>query len=94
MAEFCLECWNKLHNTEYTEDDVVISKCLYICEECEQYTWVVIRVRETEELYWSAIFTWPLDLICVIITAIKRGVRKLWHRYKERKNNNQNSTNR
>lgn len=34
MAEFCLDCWNKLNETSLTEKDVVISKDLWLCEGC------------------------------------------------------------
>lgn len=35
MAEFCLECWNRLNNLNLTEKDVVLSKNLDLCEGCE-----------------------------------------------------------
>lgn len=85
MAEYCLECWNKMHNTNYTEDDFEISECLYICECCERYTKVALR-RKPDPPFWSAMFTWPFELVGAIVTAIGRGVRKLYDYYKERKN--------
>lgn len=32
MAEFCLECYNKLNGTNYTEDEVITEEDL--CEGC------------------------------------------------------------
>lgn len=32
MAEFCLDCFNKLHGTHYTESDVTLMEDL--CEHC------------------------------------------------------------
>lgn len=34
MAEFCLECWNKLNNSKEDEKNYILSKELEICEEC------------------------------------------------------------
>ena len=32
MAEFCLDCWNRMNNTNYTEADVTLEEDL--CEGC------------------------------------------------------------
>ncbi len=45
MAEFCLDCWNKLNGTCDTEDDWVISKDLDLCEGCGQWKHVVEKPR-------------------------------------------------
>ena len=34
MAEFCLDCWNKLNHIHLTEEDVTISEELDLCEGC------------------------------------------------------------
>ena len=34
MAEFCLNCWNKMNEMSLTNKDVKISKDLYLCEGC------------------------------------------------------------
>ena len=46
MAEFCLECLNKISKTNYSKKDCVISKKLYFCEECNQIKKVVVRIRK------------------------------------------------
>lgn len=35
MADFCLECFNKIHGTYYTRDEVIEE--WGICEECREY---------------------------------------------------------
>lgn len=35
MAEFCLECFNKMFNTNYEEKDVVLEKIPELCEGCK-----------------------------------------------------------
>lgn len=51
MAEFCLECWNALNDTKYTERDLVLSRFPDLCEGCEQYKKVVVRERRLKFLY-------------------------------------------
>ncbi len=45
MAEFCLECWSKLNERNYTEGDYLLSEELDLCEECGQFKRVIIRER-------------------------------------------------
>ena len=40
MAEFCLDCWNRLNGTHYTEDDVTTEPDL--CEGCGQIKPVIV----------------------------------------------------
>ena len=45
MAEFCLECWNKLMETNDPAEKYVLSKELDFCEECAQWKPVIVRIR-------------------------------------------------
>lgn len=45
MAEYCLDCFNKIEQTNFTENQVIESKYPSICEGCKQPKKVVIRVR-------------------------------------------------
>ena len=45
MAEFCLDCWNKINETNDTESDYYFSKHLDLCEGCAQYKKVIICKR-------------------------------------------------
>ncbi|MBQ2889742.1 MAG: hypothetical protein IJE41_04740 [Clostridia bacterium] len=47
MAEFCLECFNKINETNYSKYDCVMSSDLCFCEECNEIKKVVIRIRRT-----------------------------------------------
>lgn len=51
MAEFCLDCWNKLNKTQFTEKEYVLSKEPDLCEECGQWKPVIVRVRRIPGLY-------------------------------------------
>ncbi len=60
MAEFCLDCWNKLNGTKLTEYDVVLSgeDDKDLCEGCGQWKQVVIRTREEGSFFrWFHFFT-------------------------------------
>ena len=51
MAEFCLDCWNMVNNTKYTERDWVLSRGLELCEGCGEYKQVIVRERRLKFLY-------------------------------------------
>ncbi len=37
MAEFCLDCWNRMHRTRKTERDYVLSNGRDLCEGCGKF---------------------------------------------------------
>jgi len=44
MAEFCLDCWNKLNHTHLTQEDVILSDDEWdLCEGCAQMKPTIIR---------------------------------------------------
>lgn len=45
MAEFCLECWNKIMDTNDLPKKFYISRQLDLCEECGQWKPVILAVR-------------------------------------------------
>lgn len=49
MAEFCIECWNKLTGNDLPADKYILSEELDLCEECGQIKHVVIM----EKKYYS-----------------------------------------
>lgn len=60
MAEFCLDCLNKLDGTHLTEADVVL---LYdVCEECGKVVPCVVRFRDPwEKFFWKIFHWWKKD---------------------------------
>ena len=46
MAEFCLDCWNKIMGTGDPKGKFVLSRKPDFCEECQQWKPVIIRVRK------------------------------------------------
>ncbi len=52
MAEFCLDCLNKLNGTKRTEDDVILQEDF--CEECGKLVPCVVRYRlPLEKSFWK-----------------------------------------
>ncbi len=51
MADFCIECFNKINETNLTTKEVVISKELNLCEECEEWKNVIICIKKRFAIY-------------------------------------------
>lgn len=45
MAEFCLDCWNKINKTHNSKWRCVLSWERELCEECRQYKRVIVKER-------------------------------------------------
>ena len=45
VAEFCLDCWNKINGTDDPPGKYVISRELDVCEECGEWKPIIIRVK-------------------------------------------------
>lgn len=50
MAEFCLDCWNKMNETKDPPARYVLSRDTEICEGCGEYKQVVVA-----EKLWSRV---------------------------------------
>ncbi|BFK87685.1 hypothetical protein I4200191B4_19910 [Pseudoflavonifractor gallinarum] len=45
MAELCLDCWNKLTDSEYSPKCFLFSEEPDLCEECGEWKTVIIRFK-------------------------------------------------
>lgn len=45
MAEFCVDCWNRINHLQKTEKDYILSKELDLCEGCGKFRHVIVRER-------------------------------------------------
>ena len=50
MAEFCLDCWNKMNGTKDTIRRYILSEELELYEECGQWKQVIAGERRTYRL--------------------------------------------
>ena len=51
MAEFCLDCWNKMENTDFTEKEASLTRRLYLCEGCGEYKRVLTSMPYRESRF-------------------------------------------
>ena len=45
MAEFCLECWNKITGTQEPDGKFLFSRVPDLCEGCGEWKPVIIRLK-------------------------------------------------
>ena len=45
MAEFCLDCWNKIMGSNDPPGKYILSRELDLCEECREWKPVIIRIK-------------------------------------------------
>jgi len=53
MAEFCLDCWNKINHTRLTEEDVILDEELDLCEECGEMKPTIIKFGKRKKKFFS-----------------------------------------
>lgn len=54
MAEFCLDCWNKLNGSNDSERKYILSKELDLCEGCAEFKPIIIMERK---LYYMRVLS-------------------------------------
>ncbi len=57
MAEFCPECVRKVFGVDNKDEDYILSKELFFCEECCQLKRIVIAERKLHYLSFTDIFS-------------------------------------
>ena len=74
MAEFCLDCWNKINGTEDSDRKYILSKDLDMCEDCGEWKSVIIMKRKAYYKHKLRYFILPIRIICNVIYFIWRLV--------------------
>ena len=87
MAEFCLDCWNRINKTKDGKTKYVLSKDLDFCEGCGKWKHVVITERNFYDEYrflyfillyknfsWIIYFLWKL--IQLVYLSLKHKPQK------------------
>lgn len=72
LAEFCLECFNKINETSFVAKDVIISNYLDVCEECGEWKKVVVCSRRTYYMYKLRFILFPFRVVFLIFYLIWR----------------------
>ena len=53
MAEFCVDCWNKINETNYSAKKFIISDELDLCEGCGKITNVILMPKEHTSFFYN-----------------------------------------
>ena len=72
MAEFCLECWNRLNETNDPSNKYIVSKDLDLCEGCREWKNVIIMERKHFYLHKFRFILFPFKMIYVILFVLCR----------------------
>lgn len=87
MAEFCLECWNKINGTHDPESKYIISEDLELCEECRQWKHVIVVERKSYYLHKFRFVILPFKIIYLILFVLCRIFILPYLLYKYKKEN-------
>ncbi len=63
MAEFCLDCLNRINKSKDGEEEFVLSKDLDLCEGCGEWKHVVIMERRPYYMHKFRYFILPLKIL-------------------------------
>ena len=93
MAEICLDCWNKINNTNDTESKYILSEHLDLCEDCGEYKHVIIMERKAYYMHKFSYFILPFGIIFFAIHLIWKllTLPYLIFRHKKTKTKNKNN---
>ena len=72
MAEFCLNCWNKINGTKDSERKYILSDYLDLCEECGECKPVIIMERKSYYMHKFRYFIFPFKIIYIIVYILCR----------------------
>ena len=70
MAEFCLDCWNKISGKNHPASKYIISKDLDLCEECGKITHVIIMEKKAYYLRKIRFIIFPFKAIYILVKGI------------------------
>lgn len=70
MAEFCLDCWNKMNETNDSKRKYIMSEELDLCEGCGEWKPVIIMERKEYYMYKLRYLLLPFKIICGILCLI------------------------
>lgn len=72
MAEFCLDCWNKMNEREDSEKKYILSKDFDLCEGCGEWKPVIIMERKAYYIHKFRYFILPFRVICNVLYLLFR----------------------
>ena len=70
MAEFCLDCWNKINGTNDSSQKYLFSDEPELCEGCGKQKKVIITERKSYYKYKLRFVIAALKIVCIILLII------------------------
>lgn len=70
MSEICFDCWKEISSQKESRYKYIISKELYLCEECGKMQHVIIMARKAYDLHKFRYFILPFKLILAMLIAL------------------------
>jgi len=77
MAEYCLDCFNEMNGTNYTEKKYFLSKDLDFCEGCGKLKRVIVVERKA---YFMYIFKYIILVLLIIFLIIFFIIETIYHK--------------
>lgn len=71
MAEFCVECWNKINNTNYPTKKYILSDYADLCEHCGCYKQVIISEKKYYYMHEFRYILIPFKIIDFILRLVR-----------------------
>ena len=86
MADFCLECWDKINKGEEKPGKYIVSKELSLCEGCGELKKVILYEKKYYYAYKFRFIIFPFKIIYNILFFVFRLVALPYLIYKYKKN--------
>ena len=88
MAEFCLDCWNRLNESNDSEKKFILSKDLEFCEGCGEWKPIIIMMRKGYYMRKFRYFFFSFKIIYTVIYILWRLLIFPYLIFKYKKSNN------
>ena len=85
MAEYCLNCWNKLNEKDDPPNKYIISKDLSLCEGCGEWKKVIVIERKHYYLHKFRFIILPFRIVYYILFILLRIISLPYWIYKRNK---------
>lgn len=72
MAEFCVQCWNRINGTDDPPSKFIISKDLQLCEGCGEFKNIVIMERLCDHTDKFQLIAFPLKAVYILLFVLWR----------------------
>ncbi len=85
MAEFCVDCWNKLNGTNYPKKKYIVTDTYLLCEGCADYKQVIVCERYEYYLHKLRFVLFPFKCIYIFLYVLIRILLLPYIIYKQKK---------